>query len=121
MFKRHRPIKLNDQLAERFGQEKASMPQLLELATGDDDGVTRALASQVVLSALEREARYRRSFLRSLHDLDPDALSAIGTGPNGDRLEELLGFLAAHSREPTLQKKAGIVLDQMHQATSEAD
>ena len=116
MFKRHRPLKLSDQLAERFGEEKASMPQLLEMATGDDDGVTRALASQTVLSALEREARYRRSFLRSLHDLDPEVLSAIATGPNGERLEELLGFLAAHSREPTLQKKAGIVLEQLQEA-----
>jgi hypothetical protein len=116
MFKRHRPLKLSDPLAERFGQEKASMPQLLEMATGDDDGIMRALASQAVLSALEREARYRRSFLRSLHDLDPDELSAIATGPNGDRLEELLGYLAAHSREPTLQKKAGIVLEQLQEA-----
>jgi hypothetical protein len=116
MFKRHRPLKLSDPLAERFGQEKATMPQLLEIATGDDDGVTRALASQVVLSALERESRYRRSFLRSLHDLDPDELSAIATGPSGERLEELLGFLAAHSREPTLQKKAGVVLEQLQGA-----
>ena len=116
MFKRHRPLKLSDQLAERFGEEKASMPQLLELATGDDDGVTRALASQTVLSALEREARYRRSFLRSLHDLDSEELAAIAGGPNGERLEELLGFLAAHSREPTLQKKAGIVLEQLQEA-----
>jgi hypothetical protein len=116
MFKRHRPLKLNDQLADRFGQEKASMPQLLELATADDDGITRALASQAVLSALEREGRYRRSFLRSLHDLDPEELSAIATGPSGERLQELLEFLSAHSREPTLQKKAGVVLDQLQEA-----
>ncbi len=113
MFKRHRPLKVPDQLAEQLGRGQASMPELLELATGDDDGVTRALASQVVLSALERESRYRNSFLRSLHDLDPESLSDIAAGPSGERLEELLGFLAAHSREPTLQKKAGIVLDQL--------
>jgi hypothetical protein len=116
MFKRHRRLKLTDPLAERFGQEKASMPELLEMATGDDDGITRSLASQAVLSALEREGRYRRSFLRSLHDLDPEELSAIATGPNGDRLQELLEFLTAHSREPTLQKKAGVVLEQLQEA-----
>ncbi len=116
MFNRHRPIKLSEPLVERFGEEKASMPRLLEIATGDDDGINRVLASQVVLSALEREARYRRSFLRSLHELSPDDLASIAQGPSGERLEELLGFLAAHSREPTLQKKAGIVLDQLHEA-----
>lgn len=116
MFLRHRPIKLSDPLAERFGQEKASMPELLEIATGDDDGIMRALASQAVLSALEREGRYRRSFLRSLHQLEPDELAAIANGPNGARLTELMEYLAAHSREPTLQKKAGIVLDQLQEA-----
>jgi hypothetical protein len=116
MFARHRPIKLSEPLAERFGQEKASMPELLEIATADDDGITRALATQAVLSALEREARYRRSFLRSLHQLDADELSSIANGPSGERLEELLEYLAAHSREPTLQKKAGVVLDQIKDA-----
>ena len=116
MFNRHRPIKLSDPLAERFGQEKASMPELLLIATADDNGIMRALATQAVLSALEREARYRRSFLRSLHQLDADELSSIANGPSGERLEELLEYLTAHSREPTLQKKAGVVLDQIKDA-----
>ena len=116
MFNRHRPIKLSDPLAERFGQEKASMPELLEIATADDDGIMRALATQAVLSALEREARYRRSFLRSLHQLDADELGSIANGPSGERLEELLEYLTAHSREPTLQKKAGVILDQLKDA-----
>lgn len=120
MFLRHRPIKLSDPLAERFGQEKATMPELLEMATGDDDGITRALASQSVLSALEREGRYRRSFLRSLHRLGPEELAAIATGPSGERLTELMEYLAAHSREPTLQKKAGVVLEQLEEARAGA-
>ena len=116
MFMRHRPITLSEPLAERFGQEKASMPELLEIAMVDEDGISRALASQAVLSALEREGRYRRSFLRSLHQLDPDEMSGLAMGPGGARLVELLEFLSAHSREPTLQKKAGVVLEQMQDA-----
>ena len=116
MFQRHRPIKLSVGLAERYGQEKASMPELLEIATVADDGITRALATQQVLSALEREGRYRRSFLRSLYHMSPEEMGAIANGPSGDRLAELLEFLAAHSREATLQKKAGLVLDQLKEA-----
>lgn len=116
MFLRHRPIKLSDTLAERLGQEKASMPELLETATADDDGISRALASQAVLSALEKEGRYRRSFLRSLHQLDPEEMTGLATGSSGERLVELLEYLSAHSREPTLQKKAGVVLEQMQDA-----
>ncbi len=43
----------------------------------------------------------------------------IATGPSGERLEELLQFLSAHSREPTLQRKAGIVLEQLQDATAD--
>jgi hypothetical protein len=120
MFDRHRPLPLSDPLAERVGEPKATMPELLEMATSDDDGITRSLASQAVLSALERESRYRRSFMRSLHRLSPDDLGSIVDGPSGERFEELLEFLAAHSREPTLQKKAGVVLDQFKGARGAA-
>jgi len=92
------------------------MPELLETATADDDGISRALASQAVLSALEKEGRYRRSFLRSLHQLDPEEMTGLATGSSGERLVELLEYLSAHSREPTLQKKAGVVLEQMQDA-----
>jgi hypothetical protein len=116
MFNRHRPLALSKSLADKLGEDTASKPRLLEVATGDDDGITRALATQVVLGALERESRYRRSFLRSLHRLPPEELSAIASGPSGERFEELLSHLAAHSREPTLQKKAGVVLDQLRES-----
>jgi hypothetical protein len=116
MFDSHRPLDVPDALAARLGEKQLGMPRLLEIAVVDDDGVSRALASNVVLSALEHEARYRRSFLRTLHRLEPAELAAIADGPSGERFEELLEFLAAHSREPTLQKKAGVVLDQMRAA-----
>jgi hypothetical protein len=90
------------------------------MATIDDDGVTRSLATQAVLSALEREARYRRSFLRSLHRLSPEEMGSIAGGPSGERFQELPEYLAVHSREPTLQKKAGVVLDQFRDARGSA-
>jgi hypothetical protein len=116
MFNRHRPLRLSEPLAEKVGEDKVTMPRLLELATAEDDGVTRAQATQVLLSALETEARYRRSFLRSLHRLPPDDLTAIVSGPSGQRFQELLDHLAAHSREPTLQKKAGVIADQLRES-----
>ena len=73
-FTRHRPVPVPEQLAEALGADRATFPQLLELATVDDDGTHRAEATQVVLSALERESWLRRSFLRTLHDLDDASL-----------------------------------------------
>jgi hypothetical protein len=118
-FTRHRPVPVPEQLAEALGADRATFPQLLELATVDDDGTHRAEATQVVLSALERESWLRRSFLRTLHDLDDASLQDIASGESGPRFIALLQFLAAHSREAGLQKKANVVLDQLQPAAAE--
>src|SRR5262245_34255926 len=112
-FTRHRPVPVPEQLAEALGADRATFPQLLEMATVDDDGTRRSQATQVMLSALERESWLRRSFLRTLHDLDDASLQDIASGESGPRFIALLQFLAAHSREAGLQKKANVVLDQM--------
>jgi hypothetical protein len=112
-FTRHRPVPVPEQLAEALGADRATFPQLLEMATVDEDGTRRSQATHVVLSALERESWLRRSFLRTLHDLDDASLQDIASGESGPRFIALLRFLAAHSREAGLQKKANVVLDQL--------
>lgn len=112
-FVRHRPVAVPEPLAEAMGDERATFPELLEVATGDDDGVRRSQATQVVLSALEKESGLRRSFLRTLHRLDDASLGAIIASESGPRFQEILEYLAVHSREPSLQKKAGVVLEQL--------
>ncbi len=112
-LRRHRPVAVPEPLAEAMGAEQATFPELLEVATGDDDGVRRAQATQVVLSALEKESGIRRSFLRTLHRLDDAGLAGIMSGTSGPGFQQILEYLAAHSREPSLQKKATVVLEQL--------
>lgn len=114
-FTKHRPVKLPDggTLSGLFEGESATFPELLEVATLDDDGTMRNQATQVVLSALERESRLRRSFLRTLYRLDPPALETIMTGESGERFVEIVEYLSVHSRDANLQRKANAVLDQM--------
>ena len=90
------------------------MPELLEIATADDDGIMRALATPG--RAVGAGAR------GALPALVPAIAPPARPGRDGGDREraraasastELLEYLAAHSREPTLQKKAGIVLEQM--------
>ncbi len=118
-LKRARPVPVPEPLAEAMGSDRATLPQLLEVATIDGDGTRRAQATQAVLSALERQSYLRRSFLRTLHDLDDVSLQAIVDGENGARFVDVIGFLAAHSRERALQKKASVILDQLQ--TGEGD
>jgi len=118
-FTRHHPVAVPEPLAEILGSDRATFPQLLEMATIDDDGTRRAQATQVVLSAMERESRLRRSFFRTLHGLDDASLQAIAEGESGPRFVALLQFLAAHSREAAVQKKANVVLEQLQPAAPE--
>lgn len=114
-FTKHRPVKLPDggTLNGLFEGETATFPELLEVATLDDDGTLRNQATQVVLGALERESRLRRSFLRTLYRLDPPALETIMMGESGERFVEIVEYLSVHSRDANLQRKANAVLDQM--------
>jgi hypothetical protein len=101
---RAHPVEVPEPLAEAVGRDRVTLPQLLELATIDDDSIRRAQATQAVLSALERQSRLRRSFLRTLHDLDDTSLQAIVGGESGPRFVDVLEYLAAHARERALQK-----------------
>ena len=118
-FTRHRPVELPAPRAQALGSERTTFVQLLETAASDDDGVRRAQATQVVLSALERESRLRRAFLRSLYALDADDLATLAAGETGARFQGLLAYLAAHSREPALQKKAAVFLQQLRQPAAD--
>lgn len=112
-FTRHRPVPLPGPLAEALGNSHARFVELLDVAATHDDGVRRAEATQVVLSALERESRLRRAFLRSLYALDDETLATLADADRGARFQELLEYLAVHSREPALQKKASVFLEQL--------
>lgn len=111
--RRQRRLALPPGLAEAFGREHATFVEVLETAALANDGQRRAEATQVVLSALEREQRLRRAFVRALYALDERTLAVLAEGETGRRFRELLGYLAAHSREPGLQKKATVWLERL--------
>ncbi len=115
-LQRARPVPLQEPLATALGTDRATLPQLLDLATDDGDGLRRAEATQAVLSALERQSRLRRAFLRTLHGLDDASLEAIVAAEGGPRFIGVLDYLQAHSREPALQKKATVLLDRVRPA-----
>lgn len=115
-LQRARPVPLPESLAEALGTDRATLPQLLDLATDDGDGLRRAEATQAVLSAFERQSRLRRAFLRTLHGLDDASLEAIVAAEGGPRFVGVLDYLAAHSRETALQKKAAVLLERVRPA-----
>lgn len=112
-FRDHRPVAVPPPLSRRMKSEEAKLPELLEVATVDTNGVNRAMATQLVLSTLEKESRLRRSFFRTLRQLDEPTVATIMASSSGPRFKEMMEYLAIHSREPGLQKKAAAVVEQL--------
>lgn len=119
-FASKRPIALPESLHETAGGKTLTFDEVFDLATLQSEGLTRAVASQVVLSQLERDRRLRRAVLSSVTKLEESTLAAFRGTVEGDRLEELLTFLSAHSREKGLQHKATLALDRFRSATGRA-
>ena len=112
-FADHRPLAIPPPLAEVVGSDTATFDQIFDLATTQPNGVVRALSMQVALSALERERVLRRALFLSLRRGQEGSLGAFLQSPGAI---EMLEFMAAHSREPGLQKKANVLLEQVRPA-----
>jgi len=116
-FRSKRQIPLPDALQAKLGTESTTFDEVFDVATGDESGITRAEASMVVLSTLERDRHLRRQVLSAVGRLDDATLAQFGGTPEGERMEQFLEFLSVHSREKSLQYKAGIALDRYRSAT----
>src|SRR5262249_38222730 len=111
-FRHHRPLPVPQKLADAIGSDTATFEQLFDAATRAEDGGVRAPAMMVPLSARGRERALRRPLNRSLQGKDRDDAS-LGPFLRSQGALEILKFYAAHSREPGLQKKAAVLLDQL--------
>jgi hypothetical protein len=109
-FARHKPVYLSEPLQAVIGAEKGTFDQIFDVATTNEDGLTRAYAMQAALSTLEREGYLRRSLFESIRKGHEGSLGAYLKTP---RAIEMLEFMAAHSRERGLQKKANVLLERL--------
>jgi hypothetical protein len=116
-FSRHRPLPVPERLGETLGSDRATFEELFDAATSEEDGVTRAQAMQVALGALERERVLRRSLFVALRRNQEGGLGEFLRSP---RAIEVLEYFAAHSREPALQKKAAVLLEDLRARVRDA-
>ena len=115
-FPSRRQIELPQALQKVAGTPSATFDQAFDLATLDREGLTRAMAANVVLSQLELDRRLRRSVLSAMAKFDDDTLRNFRGTIEGARVRELLEFFTAHSREHSLQHKSSLALDRFNAA-----
>jgi hypothetical protein len=118
-FPSRRSLRMPESLSALMGSETATFDQVFDVAKGEGDGLVRAQASMVALSALERDRRLRRTLITALRNMDDATLAAFLRTPEGQRLEDLIEFFAVHSREASLQKKASVVLERLRAQAAE--
>lgn len=119
-FPSRRQLDLPEVLQKVVGSKSATFDQTFDIATLHKEALTRAMASQVVLSQIERDRRVRRSVLSAMAKLDDATLENFRGTVEGERVHDLLEFLSVHAREPSLQHKATIALDRFQAATTPA-
>jgi hypothetical protein len=117
---RHPPVPVQGSLADALGSDKATLPQLLEAATRQQDPAVRSEAFRLSLNAFETEPELRDKVLHALGGADEAALSKALRGSAGLRAEELANQIASEAQTPELRAKALSLLNRLR-ATASAD
>jgi hypothetical protein len=117
---RHPPVPVQGSLAAALGSDTATLPQLFEAATRQQDPAVRGEAFRASLNAFETEPDLRDKVLHALDGADETALSKALRGAAGLRAEELVNQLASDAQTPELRRKALSILNRLR-ATASAE
>ncbi len=104
------PVLVTGHLAEVVGSSNASLQQLFEIGTRNQDSTTRAEAVRAIVSTLEGDSSLRTAVVGELGTLDDASLSALLRSAAGEHAEEVARQILAHSRASELRVRAASVL-----------
>jgi hypothetical protein len=106
----HRPIPISGHLSEVLGASEASLLQLIDLGTHNNDAVVRAEATRAVLATFDSDGGLRSTVMAELATTDDAALAQLLRGAAGDHAEEVAMQVLSGSRAAELRSRASAVL-----------
>ena len=109
----HAPVAVNDRLAQTVGAPNATLQQLFEIGTRNEDAGLRAEAIRTMVSTLETDPGLRAAVIGELGTIDDGALSAILRGAAGEHAEEVAMQVLTQSRASEIRVKASSVLQRL--------
>jgi hypothetical protein len=113
LVQNHAPVPVTGRLAAFVGGPNASLTQLLELATRNDDPAIRAEAVRAFVTSLESDPALRAAAVSQINTMDEGALTALLRGAAGDNAEEVAMQVLAHSRAAEIRIKASAILQRL--------
>ena len=109
----HAPVAVNDRLAQTVGAPNATLQQLFEIGTRNEDAGLRAEAIRTMVSTLETDPGLRAAVIGELGTIDDGALSAILRGAAGEHAEEVAMQVLTQARASEIRVKASSVLQRL--------
>jgi hypothetical protein len=113
LFERHEPVLVSGRLAEAVGTSGASLQQLFEVGTRNEDAELRGEALQAFLSAVENDAPLRGAVVGQLRTLDDAALTSLLRRAAGEHAEEVATQILTRVRASDLRVRASSVLQKL--------
>jgi len=109
----HPPVPVTGRLAQTVGGPNATLQQLFEIGTRNDDSSLRSDAIRTMVSTLETDPALRAAAIGELGTIDDGALSAILRGAAGEHAEEVAMQVLAQARASEIRVKASSVLQRL--------
>jgi hypothetical protein len=110
---RHDPVRVNGHLAEVVGGPNASLQQLFEIGTRNEDPTARSEAVRAIVSTLEGDPSLRTAVLGELSVIDDASLSSLLRSAAGEHAEELAMQILTQARASELRVRASAVLQKL--------
>lgn len=105
-----RAVPISGRLAEGLGSDTATYENLVQMAYGIDDPVTRSDAMRASARALDQDPQLKDALLRGLASMDDAALATYARAACRDRALEFMKRLAREVQTPELKDRARAVL-----------
>ena len=109
----HAPVPVSGRLAQTVGGPNATLQQLFEIGTRNEDSSLRSEAIRTMVSTLETDPALRAAMIGELGTIDDGALSAILRGAAGEHAEEVAMQVLTQARASEIRVKASSVLQRL--------
>jgi hypothetical protein len=109
----HAPVPVSGRLAQTVGGPNATLQQLFEIGTRNEDSSLRSDAIRTMVSTLETDPALRAAAIGELGTIDDGALSAILRGAAGEHAEEVAMQVLTQARASEIRVKASSVLQRL--------
>jgi hypothetical protein len=106
-------VPVGGSLAALVRSEQVGWDMLMNTAIGADDAAVRRDAIRAALQALDADSEMQASVLATLRQMSDVELAEFARDNCHHRAEDLVGNVAAETRDPEVRERAQAVLDEL--------